>query len=742
MGDDMGDGMNEAPERVFQIGLTMSGAISAGAYTAGVLDFLIEALEAWEEARKSDPTVPDHRVGVKVISGASAGAITAAIGAISLVDKTAAQEVARNGVTYRFTCPRLYESWVVRPTLDSGDETVRDFLWLDDLDTRPPEEDDLSRTSKAPFPSKNDPVPVVSLLNSRLLDEIALKAITVESGIAPPRPYVSATLHMYLTLSNLRGVPWTLPFDGGDYSMISHGDRAHFVLREVGGWNTSSDFADTDPARDELGMSTIVDPAAQARWRDYAVCALGSSAFPVGLAPRLIHAPLTRDYDGRRYPSSDIAGITTLKPNWPDAVVAEKPYYFTCADGGVIDNDPFEYARYTLKDKATDPRIPFALASVDRAVVMISPFPEPKPIRNQGEPAMDIVSLFSALMPSLIDQARFKPSELALAVDPEHGSRYLIGPVREIGGARQRYGIASGLLGGFGGFVARDFRDHDYQLGRKNCQDFLLNDFALSATNEIVARWPASVDRSLYVASRRPGDPPGVFHRLVPLYGSARRPVELPPWPQITSEDLDRLLARIRRRFDAVAPRLVRQNIRGILAFLLGLVLLPGVRDLPGLVTRKAMEFVRLTILADLVRRNQIKGWELPGDLGVDPDDARLVIAELLEPKYDERSVEGIRKAVGQMSKTLDPDPAPVVAAEGLDAEKAPDKIKKAPDKILVLLEKLKAARGKPYQVWEAPKIGDRRFFTLESRKPGLASRAFAYLGVPFFAPTIDSPGV
>jgi predicted acylesterase/phospholipase RssA len=75
--------MHALPGREFQIGLTMSGAISAGAYTAGVLDFLIEALDAWEDARNGPDadTVPNHRVGIKVMSGASAGAITAAISA-------------------------------------------------------------------------------------------------------------------------------------------------------------------------------------------------------------------------------------------------------------------------------------------------------------------------------------------------------------------------------------------------------------------------------------------------------------------------------------------------------------------------------------------------------------------------------------------------------------------------------------------------------------------------------------
>jgi hypothetical protein len=59
------------------------------------------------------------------------------------------------------------------------------------------------------------------------------------------------------------------------------------------------------------------------------------------------------------------------------------------------------------------------------------------------------VSLVSALMPALIDQARFKPGQLALALDEKHGSRYLIGPKRD----DKRYAIASGLLNGFGGFL-------------------------------------------------------------------------------------------------------------------------------------------------------------------------------------------------------------------------------------------------------------------------------------------------
>ena len=35
----------------FNIGLAMAGAASAGAYTAGVFDFLVEALNEWQKAK-------------------------------------------------------------------------------------------------------------------------------------------------------------------------------------------------------------------------------------------------------------------------------------------------------------------------------------------------------------------------------------------------------------------------------------------------------------------------------------------------------------------------------------------------------------------------------------------------------------------------------------------------------------------------------------------------------------------
>jgi hypothetical protein len=142
----------------FQIGLTMSGAISAGAYAAGVLDFLVEALDAWEDARNGPDgdAVPNHRVGIKVMSGASAGAITAAIAAIALVDgggpdgrRRLPGSYVRDGFDYRCYLPKLYETWVVKPTFVAEEKAATDFLSLSDLETLDTT-DSYAATSKGP----------------------------------------------------------------------------------------------------------------------------------------------------------------------------------------------------------------------------------------------------------------------------------------------------------------------------------------------------------------------------------------------------------------------------------------------------------------------------------------------------------------------------------------------------------------------------------------------------------------
>src|SRR5271170_6277263 len=130
----------------FKIGVNMAGAISAGAYTAGVLDFLTEALDEWYQAKARGEAVPAHDVSIEVLSGASAGGMCAAISAVMLQeDFEHIHDTNRTGTTNRF-----YESWVNK--ID-----IRELLKTDDL--------------------KNAPE-VVSLLDSTIINDIATYALT------------------------------------------------------------------------------------------------------------------------------------------------------------------------------------------------------------------------------------------------------------------------------------------------------------------------------------------------------------------------------------------------------------------------------------------------------------------------------------------------------------------------------------------------------------------------------------
>ena len=72
---------------------------------------------------------------------------------------------------------------------------------------------------------------MVSALNAMLLDDIKRRALSPPDAAAspqsqPPYPYIAANLHVYMTVSNLRGIPYTVSFGNSVYGMQTHGDRA------------------------------------------------------------------------------------------------------------------------------------------------------------------------------------------------------------------------------------------------------------------------------------------------------------------------------------------------------------------------------------------------------------------------------------------------------------------------------------------------------------------------------------
>ena len=122
----------------FRICLTMAGAVSAGAYTAGVLDYLLETLHLWETYKgKGNPEIPEHDVVIEVASGASAGGIASTVMLLALLEGDRS---------------KLKKAWVTMGD-DDQHSTLFKLLSCDDL---------IDQKDK-----------VRSLLNSNPFDEIA-----------------------------------------------------------------------------------------------------------------------------------------------------------------------------------------------------------------------------------------------------------------------------------------------------------------------------------------------------------------------------------------------------------------------------------------------------------------------------------------------------------------------------------------------------------------------------------------
>lgn len=510
----------------FEIGLVMAGAISAGAYTAGVMDFLLQALDAWYGARAAGEDVPPHEVRIKVMTGASAGGMTAAIsvGALATrfppVTDPAAADSAVN---------KLFDSWVNRIDIAA-------LLGAQDL---------------------ADPkAPVRSVLDSTILRTIADQAL----GVAPAaerRAYLDDVLHVIATVSNLRGVPYSIPLEGeikGGQDLFLHADYFHFAVSDHGEQSVP-------------GALSLDWQMADARWRPgwdtLKLVALATGAFPVGLAPRTLSydfAGATGDvYALRKWPvptggAKDANGdchcveYKVIAPNWP---AVPQRYDFVCVDGGLMNNEPLELARQVLAGSGGyNPR---GANSARRAVILVDPFPGGAEVQSAYEPRDDLVTVVKDMFNALKNQARFKPEELELAQDPNVFSRFLIGPTRtDANGRNCEFPIASGTLGGFGGFLSRDFRLHDFMLGRRNCQRFLGRRFVLGENNPLFDRWKGA-QRERY-AVERDGH---TLLPVVPLVGEAATEVPALPWPRYPAARLAELEKQIEARFTAVGDRLV-----------------------------------------------------------------------------------------------------------------------------------------------------------------------------------------
>ncbi len=515
----------------FHIALNMAGAVSAGAYTAGVLDFLVEALDEWYEAKESQRaahgddiqswTIPAHDVRLDVMSGASAGGMCAAIGAVALQEDF--DHVHQTG--WPLPSNRLYQSWV--QTID-----ILPLLGTEDL------------------PDKRGPVH--SLLDSTPIAKIAARALTAQDGRAKKREWIADQLAVILTLSNLRGIPYSVDrANAGSFEerIAYHADRLEFAFR--------NGVPEVDATKIGLDYSNPADPG----WRVLRTAAMATGAFPIMLASRVIERTRA-EYENRIWTvnhdeprDGHCQSGVKIEPAWDDSVPAS--FENVCADGGITNNNPFECARQALVRAAgNDLHNPRDPEVANAAVITVAPFPGQEPFdpAYDAEEQSELVNVAKALVSTLISQARFQGEDLRLTKDENVASRFAIAPTDNK--APGLPALMCGALGAFGGFVDEKFRDRDYQLGRRNCQQFLREHFALPEDNVTIAAGVTKKPAIQEAFRAEYGLPQSgkTWYPIIPLMPKMRGEIVAPPRDQFktTPERLEEVAEAALNRIKAV----------------------------------------------------------------------------------------------------------------------------------------------------------------------------------------------
>jgi hypothetical protein len=487
----------EPAPNTFEFSLVLGGTVSAGAYTAGAVDFLIEALDCWTSLRdKSDGSAPRHKVLLKVITGTSGGGVIAAIAARALAYDFP-HVVRSTPHPERDTENPFYETWIKRLTL-SG------FLGTSDIDQGT----------------------LVSLLDGNPIDDGAAYLAEFSRGEPIERSYLGDPLRVILTLTNLRGVPYQTAFDDGPLaeSFVDHADFARFSVVYPGHTLSEPRPDEFVIGFDDARLSQAVD------WQTFSQFARATSAFPLGFPFRQLSRP-TEHYRYRVAvlpPGSDGQPATVVgrQPAWSElsegSLNLPLDYHFLAVDGGATDNEPIELGRTALAGVlGRNPRDP---KKANRAVVLIDPFAGKTDLGPSGPtPLPDLVG---AIVSTFMEQTRYDSEDLLLAADPNVFSRFMITPKRDghVGGDA----IASDGLGAFLGFACPAFMRHDYLLGRANCQEFLRSSFLLHQDNPVFENaWTAAQKQALGKDVK--GDR---YLPIIPLLGNASVPESLDPWPR------------------------------------------------------------------------------------------------------------------------------------------------------------------------------------------------------------------
>lgn len=449
--------MPEEKNNIFHLGITMAGAVSAGCYTAGVLDYLFEVLDLWERAKEGkvegidNSMVPNHQVIIDAMGGTSAGGMATAITALYTLkgEIKPVKDIPANPMESQNL---LYDSWI---HLDDGEEKSFKKIWdIDDLEDG-----------------------VVSLFNSKVIDAIAIKALdsfekekdfpTYLENHLPK--FISKELEVLISHTLLRGIPLAVDFkpeiarrykDSPTHNTYEHYMVSHYKLN--GGSPVNEDAY--------LWFNPFVEKCSN----QIKLSSIATGAFPIGLAYRKFDQNQFSDNYLKTVIKRIIYGnFGKENPDEDDQIKLknfEEQFNSLTVDGGAINNEPFKEVGSILEDRFYQKDKPHQ----NYGLIMIDPFPDNEDSKEPYKEPQDLLRVAPAIIQTLWNQSKVKRKEM---LDKNYFGAFkgVIYPKKYINDRfkSEKYPMLSASFSAFGGFLDVRFRVHDFFLGRNNARNFI-----------------------------------------------------------------------------------------------------------------------------------------------------------------------------------------------------------------------------------------------------------------------------
>lgn len=268
----------------YRLAIAISGAVSLGAYEAGVM---FEIIRAIKENNLNYKDEPENQIKIDVLTGASAGGMTAAILAQKLLfDKDSLDDPVQNS---------LYQAWVQQADIH-------------DLLKTHPHDDANKAILSSGF--------IGSIAENMLYKRYSQPRNSSRNDGSNHHPAAADTIRLGLAMANLNGVDYGIPvFDGSDLS----NPKAEFVYTRF-----QDSYTKTITKADDKSDF----------WESIGIAARACGAFPFAFQP--LKVP--------RYKQEvDYAKKYLRQKVFPN-------YAFTYTDGGVFNNYPLGLAKKLVNE--------------------------------------------------------------------------------------------------------------------------------------------------------------------------------------------------------------------------------------------------------------------------------------------------------------------------------------------------------------------------------------------------------